>query len=252
MKVIVAVMGLAGVAHGEPGMWAIPAVGAGVARLSVEADLGRHHEFEPLSVAPDLAIGLSERWGLVLQHSRAAAAELGAGNGLCVIGPHETLDMTAATCESRESGVGAMALARIAPILIGRGGLIVRDVQSFQLAVAVGAVASPRRGRWWAVVAPTLVSGVTERAAGNLDRLQVPLYLGVSFARCELHVRTGIDGTLQTFGETFAIPLGLGASVELGRISVGVDATLDKAFGPLNATAWRSAAIYVETSVGRS
>jgi len=239
-------------ANAAPGAWEIPEPGAVTARLSVETDLGKHSTFEPLSVAPDLVVGLDGRWAATLQHSRASHAELGAGNGLCMVGPRETLGDMEATCRERDTGLGVGALVRAVPGLTARGGVIVRGTGTpLRLAAALGVVAVTQSGRWWTLAAPTFVSGLTGREAGNRDRVQVPVYAGLTLASGELYLRSGIDGTLQTFHDTFAVPFGVGGSIVIRGVRIGAEAKLDKALGPLNATAWRSAALYVETTMGR-
>jgi hypothetical protein len=248
VRVIVMVLIVLGSrAAADPVMWEVPEGGGLAARMTVEADLGKHSSLQPLSVAPDLVVGIDGRWGVMLQNSSASYGELGAGNGLCVIGPRETLGEMEPTCLDRASGIGLAALVRVTPGLTARGGVVMRGSDApLRLAAMVGLVTMHTRGRWWVLGAPVIVSGITAREAGNRERLHVPLYAGVNIARAELHLRSGIDGTLQTFDETFAIPLGIGGSVDIRGVRVGVDAKLDKAFGPLNAMSWRSASLYIE------
>jgi len=246
MKALVVMLALAGPAGATPGVWGIRARGAVVARLSVETDLSRHREFAPLSVAPDVGVGVAGGVALVVHSSRTAAGQLGAGSGICLTGPRETLDAATPACPQPVAGTAASVLVVLTPWLAGRAGLMARGYDPLRLALATGMHVTGRRGRWWVLAAPSLAIGVTTRAAGNLDRLQVPVYGGIELTRGEVHLRTGIDGALATFAETFAIPLGLGGSVDAGAVRFGVDATLDQAFGPLNGLAWRSASVYAE------
>jgi hypothetical protein len=224
--------------------WAIPARDTAVGRVVAEAGMRRGLEWAPVTLAPDVAVGITDDVGVLVHSSRASEARLGAGNGVCVRPP---TDMPTAPCPSMDEGLGASALVRVADHTIARAGLIARAWSPLALAAEIGTSTTVRAGRAWAQIAPTLVVGLTARADGNRDRLQVPLYLGVTpRPRVEVHLRSGIDGTLATFRDTYAIPIGAGASLRIARVKVGAEVTLDKALGPLNATLWRSADLFVE------
>ena len=253
LRVVAVLLVLGGVVRAEPApavgvsWWTIPARDEVIGRVVAEAGLRRGREWAPVTLAPDLAIGLDDRVGVLVHSSRASEARLGAGNGVCVRPPNDTLGTPTARCPSVDEGLGVSALVRLDDHTIARGGLIARDWSPLAIALEAGTSTTVHAGRVWAQLAPTLVVGLTARDAGNRDRVQVPLYVGVTpRPRVELHLRSGLDATLATFGDTYAIPIGAGGSVRIAGVKIGADVTLDKALGPLNATLWRSADVFVE------
>jgi hypothetical protein len=251
----------AGVVRAEPAVdaapsigvdwWSIPARDTAVARAVAEVGLRRGHVWAPVTLAPDLAVGVADRVAVLVDSSRASEARLGAGNGVCVRPPNETVGMPTTSCPSTDVGLEVGVLYGVADHTVLRAGLFAHDWSPLAIAAEVGAATTVQAGRAWAEIAPTLVLGLTARDDGNRARVQVPVYLGVTpRPPVELHLRSGLDGTLATFGDTYSIPIGAGASVRLARVRIGVDVTLDKAVGPLNATLWRSALVFVEAPVG--
>lgn len=191
-----------------------------------------------VGVAPDTAVLLST--------SRASAGRIGAGSGFCVVGPRETLDMQPTQCAERARGFGVSGLHALGRHLDVRVGLDSRSSTPFTLAAVGGFIAHVEHGPWWLHAAPSLSVGIVGRDAGNRERVLVPVYAGASFDRVALHLRTGAEGALDTMVDTLAIPLGIGATVAIGRLRVGAEASLDHAFGPQNTLARRSAAMFVE------
>jgi hypothetical protein len=219
-----------------------------VGRLVVETELSRHRAFAPVSIAPDISVGVGDRLALSLHYSSASQAMLGAGNGVCITAPRETLDAHDSMCSESETGLGLGLLSELTDRSVLRAGALVRGPG--ELALALGIASTLRRGRWWLVTAPTVFIGVTGRDRGNRERLLAPIYGGVSVGAGEVHLRTGIEGAVATFDETLAIPIGAGASFSIGAVRVGADVTLDRALGPASGRAWRSASIYVATTLG--
>src|SRR4029077_3178319 len=97
---------------------------------------------------------------------------------------------------------------------LARLGVITHDYHPLALAGQIGVVSTARLGRLYAQIAPTFVLGLTARRNGNRDRLQIPLFAGGPPPRhVELHLRSGVEGALATFRDTYAIPVGAGFSV---------------------------------------
>lgn len=229
----------------------VPSPGDVIARLVVEASFTRHRTLQPLSVAPDLIVGVRARLAVALHHSRMFDGRLGAGNGICLMGTRETLGSAPADCGAGYSGVGASVLYELAPWVTARTGATLLDVSPLKAALTLGAILRGERARWWFVLAPTVFSGVTRRDDGNRDRVGAPLYVGANVGWGEVHLRTGFDATIQTAADTFSIPLGAGGSFSPGGgWRIGGDVTLDRALGMLNGTSWRSASLYIELDHG--
>jgi hypothetical protein len=247
--VALALVTLSSHAFADP--WKLPKPGAVIARVVVESSLTRHRMMEPVSVAPDLVVGMRAKLALALHHSRMFVGRPGAGNGLCLVGARETLGSASPDCGSGYRGPGVSLLYAVNSSLTARAGVDAGDIRPMKLALDAGAILRARSDRWWLTFAPTLFSGITNREAGNRDRLSAPLYLGADIGRGEVHVRTGFDSTLETVADTVSVQLGAGGSITPGRgLRIGGDVTLDRALGMLNAMSWRSASIYVELDHG--
>lgn len=229
----------------------LPEPGDVISRVVVEASLARHRVMQPLSVAPDLVVGVRDRLAVAWHHSRMFDGRLGAGNGICVVGARETLGAAPADCDSRYTGAGLSLLYRITPAITVRGGVTAVDFTPVTLAVTAGAIVAASRDHLWLSFAPTVFSGITNRELGNRDRVYAPLYIGSTIGPGEVHLRSGFDATLETVSDTFSVPFGVGGSFLAGNVRIGGDFTLDRALGMLNGMAWRSASVYVALG-GRS
>lgn len=252
MRHLVVLVVMTSTAAAAPGLWSIPQPGDGALRATVESDLGKHHAFEPVSFAPDMIVGIAPDTAILLSTSRGSAGRIGAGSGFCVVGPRETLDMRPVECAEHARGFGVSALRAIGQHVDVRVGLDSPSSMPFTLAAAGGLIAHAEVGHLWLRAAPSVSVGIVERDAGNRERVLVPLYAGASFGGVAVHLRTGAEGALATFGDTLQIPVGMGASVDVGRVRVGAEASLDHAFGPQNTLARRSAALFVELPFART
>src|SRR4051794_40435231 len=83
-------------AFAEP--WKLPMTGEVIARLVVETSLTRHRTMEPVSLAPDLVVGMRENLAIAWHHSRMFDGRVGAGNGICLVGERETLGAAPPEC----------------------------------------------------------------------------------------------------------------------------------------------------------
>lgn len=245
----VSLVALSSRAFAEP--WQLPAPGEVKARVVVEASLTRHRTMEPLSLAPDLVVGVRDKLAIAWHQSRMFDGRAGAGSGICLVGTRETLGMAPPDCGSGYTAAGVSALYEITPAITARAGVSAADFSPVKAALDTGIIARVDHGRWWMTVAPTLFTGVVDREAGNRDRFVAPLYVGANIGRGELHVRSGVETTIETASDTFSVPVGAGGSFEAGGgLRFGGEVTLDRAFGMLNATSWRSAGVFVELDHG--
>jgi hypothetical protein len=239
---------IAQVASAEPStLWTVPARGEVVARLTIEAELSLHRALEPVTLAPDLVIGLHPRAALVMHYSRTAHAQLGAGNGVCLAGVRETLEASTPRCAESETGLGIGGLVDLGPTTL-RTSIASRGPGA--LAAELGAARLWRGDRAFAIAAPTVLIAITGRRHGNRERVQLATYAGLRFGRVELHLRSGLEAAFATFEDTFAVPLGAGASLQASQVRVGIEATFDRAFGPLNGLRERSVSVFVEARLG--
>jgi hypothetical protein len=236
---------LARVAHGESLATTVPERGEVVLRLSVEAELSRHQMLQPLSLAPDVSVGVGRGLAVLLHSSHAATAQLDAGHGLCLVGPMHTLGMASPDCERGARGFGVSAVQRLSTRSSARAGVLDAGPREAALAGVIS-VGIGGQGRWVVQLTPTLLVGFTGRETGNQDRFAAPLYVGRRIHNTSVCLRSGIEGTVSTFGETFAIPLGLSVAGAIGSFELGGDISLSRAFGPLSNQGWRTATAYVQ------
>jgi hypothetical protein len=252
LGVLVAGCLLASRATAQPSIIQPLAEGTSLVRVSVEAELTRHRVLQPLSLAPDVGAGVAAGWTLLGHSSSEASARAGAGHGLCLRGRRETLGAAPPTCDARLAGAGVSVIRELTSTLSARVGLTAPRLEPLATTLLVQVIVRARHGATWLLAQPAIASGMTAREVGNRERLLVPVRAGRDIGAGEAHLRTGIEGAFSTFDETYRIPLGIGASVRLGGLRIGVEASLDRALGPLNATSWRSAVAFVDYSRERA
>lgn len=214
---------------------AIPLVDAGSGRvdISAEVSLTLREVGAPISLAPDLYMGFAHGLTVGLYHSTRAAGLLDSGSGLCLRSQDDG-------CVDRFSGTG---LDLLRPLWAGRGARLVARVRTdvtrwkepTKVRWAPGLVASIRGRRFSALADPHVAFGVTNLDRGNPIRLHIPIWLGVRLGPADLALRTGLDGPIQGFSDSWAVPMGLALGTQIGaRWRVEIFAVLPKIGGPLN------------------
>ena len=200
---------------------------------ALEVNLSTRDLAEPLSVAPDLAVGVGPRLTLALIHSARQRGEWTSGGGICLRsadhGCREAYQQGGLDARWLVgSGDGYWVLAR--GRLVSRTFDIVRP--SLRLGLTVGLV----RGGWRLVVDPQLQLGMWNRDLGNRDWLRVPIWFERRVtARVSAGLRTGIAGELAVFDDAYAISLGAQVRVQVSaRATVEIAAGFPEILGPLN------------------
>lgn len=214
-----------------------------LAGLTVEANLAAGAALEPVSLAPDLWVGVTHRLAVGVTHSSATRGRMIAGRGLCLRGE-------AAGCDARWAGVAADARFRIrsgGPELAGRIAIDFRRWSPTVVALEVGAVARWREGRLAVTAEPYFSLGLTHAELDNPVAGNLPIALSWQIVPCvAVDVRTGFRGRISDFLGTIEVPLGLGATVALrGGVDVGASAGLTNAAGADGGAAARVAEIHV-------
>jgi hypothetical protein len=216
------------------------------AAISVEANLGVRAELSPISVAPDLYLGATDRLTIGLVHSARALGVVTVGNGVC-------FSREPQGCERSYDNVGLDArfsLHRGAIAAAARVRLVASSLDPWKPSLRAGVLVRGTRRNLVAIADPQLQLGIANRELGNRDWFRIPLWLGVQPGRgWLLALRTGIDGELATFSETFAIPLGVEVTVRAHRrVDVALLAAYPSLLGPENEYRKRLAVL---TFVGR-
>jgi hypothetical protein len=200
-------------------------------RLVTEVAVGRDPGI-PSSVAPDAWYGVTPRWTVGITHSHASIGLVDAGASLCV---HANDLACSSVYRGSQLDVrwswrdeGALAIAL-------RGRVLVRDVDPFKPALALGAKLRWHAGRFAIAGDPYLRVGLDNRDAGNRDALVVPVWLAVQPA-CGwlLALHTGIDSELATLRDGWHVPIAGVASVRRGHLEGGVEAGWASLLGPQN------------------
>lgn len=206
--------------------------GGVVARVAIELGLTSGRFARPLSIAPDVWIGVLPRLTIGLVHSNGSLDQIDARASLCFRGDARSCDRV-----YRGSGLdvrwswrqGALAVAP-------RGRLLVRDLDPWKPAVTVGALARWTRGRYAITSDPYLRLGLAHRDQGNRAALFVPIWFGVQpAARWLVALHTGWDSELATWRDGWHVPLALEATARVTRhLDAGVAAGFPQLAGPQN------------------
>jgi hypothetical protein len=208
------------------------------ASLALEVELGIRRAGAPMSLAPDIAVGVHRDVTVGVVHSARGLSQIDAGRGLCWRG-------TGHGCDRAYDNVALdvrWALWRGAITAAARSRFIVRSFDPWRPRLGLGAVTRWSRGRLAITADPSLSLGLASRDRGNRAALDVPLWLAVQpTGRWAIHLRTGVHGTIATFGDTYEIPAGLGITAAAHReVDIAVEATFQRLLGPLNDVKTRS------------
>lgn len=204
----------------------------------------------PISLAPDLHLGVTDRLTLGLIHSGLALDRMGSGWGLCGTGPDKG-------CDHAYSGMGLDSIftfwrTRGVELATQTRLYVARFSDPLKLRVTLGLKGIFRAGPVAIHLDPHLAIGVTHREEGNGDVLHVPIHLFVALGRhVALYLRTGLRGLLRSFADQYAIPLGVGVLVRpTPRWRVGAQIVLRQLLGPLNTYTKRDLFIYMDFRFG--
>lgn len=203
----------------------------------VEANLGESKIGKPISVAPDLWIGLQDRLTFGIYHSgRAATGFLsGVGTGLCF------RDGMSGTCKA---GLGDIYTFVGSELRIGltHGGfataLVLGGNAKFfdpeKLFAGKAGFHARIHTKWVGIeLSPTVSVGLNKRDL-NGDQVFVPVTFYLRFApRVSLALQGGFATTLKNAGDNYRVPAAAGLSFWLGNhVSIdaafGLAAVLDK------------------------
>lgn len=221
------------------------AVQAGLSADAVGGEVGN-----PLSIAPDVWYGVNERLSLGGVTSIQAATgfwsgALGglAGTGVCVSDEPGSDPAVLAGCAKAFDNAGLEGLFALKAddstgIALDVGVHALSFDAGFYSA-KVGARGALRSGRLGVGVVPSVLVAITERgdvdgdSGGNLDRIQLPVDLSFhATPTFRIGVQSGIRGSLQHFGDDYAVPVAFGAILMLNEhILAAASFSLDRVAG---------------------
>ena len=199
------------------------------ARLSIEANLQKLKIARPLSFAPDLYVGVTDRLTLGLIHSGQSVDRIDTGASFCV------RELARSSCDGIYQGSGLDVRWAWHAAIVPHARLLLRDIDPVKPAVTAGTLLRWTRGRYAITSDPYLRVGLANRAEGNRDALVVPIWLGLHAGSTELSVHTGISGDLQAWRDGWHVPFALVAeTVPAREIVLGIEAGFPSLLGPQN------------------
>jgi hypothetical protein len=218
---ILAILALsAGIAHADDTERLVLPKKRGLIQAFLEISLSDGAVGKPVSVAPDIWYGVTDKITVGLIHStRAAAGFLGAtDDGLCLTGRSNG-------CEGFYSTAGLDARFHLkdgALSLAAQGGLFAIDLNPVQLKLKVGALARWHKGKMAVDVAPAMFFGLTERETTgddgqpqtNKELFTLPVTFLYSVAKkVAVAAQTGVLLPFEATGDTWSLPFSLGAQL---------------------------------------
>lgn len=248
MRALVVVSALAAVpAHAQPddlvGDRLVLDAGEVDARVTWEVNLQKGRYARPLSIAPDLWVGLTRRWTVGVTHSNASLDRIDADATFCVREFESVCDRAYRGSYLDVRWAWREGALAIAP----RARLLLRDVDPVKPAATVGAQVRISRGRFRIASDPYVRFGLANTDLGNRTAVVVPLWLGVQPAwgwLVELH--TGWDGDVAVFPDGWHVPFSLVARVRPARVlEISLEAGFASLIGPQNNIKQRAAMLSV-------
>jgi hypothetical protein len=208
--------------------------GAIAADLTVEINLAHNYWAAPLSFAPDLWWGATDRLTIGLVHSNASVDRFSPGASVCV----RTDDVLYCDAPYRGSGLDARyrVLAAGALSIAPRGRVLLRDIAPWKPAVTLGALAKWTRGRYAITADPYVQLGVANQELGNRAALWLPVELALQpTCRWQLAMSSGWNAEVSTLRDGWRIPLAAGVRARAtSHIDVGATLGFASMFGPQN------------------
>ena len=205
-------------------------------RLEIEAALTLHYSLTtrstgtPLSLAPDIWVGVTDRWTAGVIHSSPSVDRIDARASLC-------LRQSDLTCDAAYQGFGIDVRYRLsgAPLAIApRARLLLRDTDPWKPALTVGALARWSRGRFSIKTDPYLRFGLANRDRGNRAAFMLPIWFGIQpTCRWLVEFRTGADGDLAVLADGWHMPASLVVTARAtADLDIVVEAGFSQIFGP--------------------
>ncbi|CAN5876843.1 hypothetical protein BH11MYX2_BH11MYX2_31210 [soil metagenome] len=211
------------------------------AQLAIEANLAFNRIGQPLSLAPDAWVGITDKLTLGLTHSNSSLDRIASGASFCV---QELFPLCNDTY--RGSTIDARFSVLDGPLAIApRARLILRDTDPAKPALALGADVRWYRSRFLVESDPYLRLGLYNRDKGNRANLDVPIFLGIQpTCRWLIAFHTGWDSDLAVWRDGWHIPIALLVRARATtNLDVSVEGGLTSAAGPQNNSNQRAIAI---------
>ena len=200
--------------------------------VTLEVNLSKAATGVPLSLAPDVWVGITPRFTLGLVHSQRSVDQIGTGSSFCLRG-------TDLACDRIYEGSGLDARYSVldGPLAVApRVRLLLRDTDPVKPAVTLGTQARWTRGRFAITTDPYLRLGLANRDKGNRAALVVPLWFEIQpTCRWVVALHVGWDTDLAVIRDGWHVPVGLVVGVHpYKRLELGLEAGFPSLQGPQN------------------
>lgn len=222
-------------ADGKPASLTLKAGGLFV-QLDLEMNLARGAVFKPVSIAPDVSIGVSSDLTVSLVHSTFGTTGFrgGTGSGVCVTG-------TSGGCPHVYNNVGGEAVYSLVQgdaAVAAVGGLYSLNLDGSFLDLKIGAKTRYTAGAVSLLFTPSIYAGLNHREAAtpNADQLYLPVAITYKLAPpVTVGIGSGIKGPLagfSKFGDKYTVPLGVNTVFTINAtLAVGASFTFGKLAG---------------------
>jgi hypothetical protein len=210
-----------------------------LAQLSIEAGLAPHAFARPLSYAPDVWVGITDRLTVGVIHSSQSVDQIAAGATFCV-------RELATRCDRSYRGSGLDLRWAWRDAIVWRLRALVRDVDPVKPAVTAGALLRWTHGRSSITGDPYLRFGLANRDAGNRDTLVAPVWLARRVGEHgSLALHTGLEGDLAAWRDGWHVPFAVVAELApVAALAVGVEAGFPSLLGPQNSVKTGALIVY--------
>jgi len=200
--------------------------------LTIEANLASRTEFVPLSLAPDIWVGVTPRLTLGLIHGNRSLDQIDSGGSFCV-----RTDTLLCDRAYRGSGLDARWSVQDGPLAVAaRMRLTLRDIEPAKPAVTLGALGRWTSGRFAIASDPYLRLGLANLGQGNRAALVIPIWLQMQpTCRWLLAIHTGFHSDLAVIKDGWHVPLGLAVAVHPYKgLEAGAEFGFPSLLGPQN------------------
>ncbi len=191
--------------------------------VPIVLNLSKDLVLKPVWVPLDVRYGITDELEVFLNHfGGAPVSPLASEGGVCLGGeergcakPYDNLNL----------GLQFSFLKNPAIELAAIGALVVRSIDASTMAVALGVNFKYASGPVAVKVAPQIAIGANKRDEGNKEILFVPVQVAFQATpELAIFLDTGIAGPTDGFGDSWILPVGVGASFAvMPNLDVGAE-----------------------------
>jgi hypothetical protein len=213
------------------------------AALTTEINLQLNRYGQPLSLAPDVWVGITDRWTVGVIHSNRSVDQIDANASFCA-------RQLASRCDRlyRGGGIDVRWSWRTGALSVApRARFLIRDIDPIKPALTAGALVRWTRGRYAITSDPYLRLGLANTDLGNRAAISLPVWFAVQpTCRWLLALHTGWFSDIAVIRDGWHVPFGLVIQARAtDHIDLGVEAGFSSLLGPQNNIKQRAAMITI-------